>query len=53
MAGMDTRGRRDHAPDATGLRFVAGTAVVAMVAILLSLALRVPVLTDALMLVTP
>jgi hypothetical protein len=53
MAGMDTRGRRDPAPDASDFRCVAGAAVVAIAAILLSFALGVPVPPDALMLVAP
>jgi hypothetical protein len=47
---MDTRGRRDHTPD---LRFVAGAAIVAVAAILLSVALGVPIPPEALMLVAP
>jgi hypothetical protein len=53
MAGMDTRGRRNHAPDASDFRFVAGAAMVAIVAILLSFALGVPIPPEALMLIAP
>jgi hypothetical protein len=53
MAGMDTRGRRDPVPDASDSRFVAGAAVVAIVAILLSFALGIPVPPDAVMLIAP
>jgi hypothetical protein len=53
MAGMDTRGRRHHVPDAIDFRFVAGAAMVAIAAILLSLTLGVPVPPAALMLIGP
>jgi hypothetical protein len=53
MAGMDTRGRRDPAPNASDFRFVAGAAIVATAAILLSFAFGVPVPPDALMLIAP
>jgi hypothetical protein len=53
MAGMDTRGRRDHAPDASDLRFAAGAVVVAVAATLLSFAFGVPIPPEALMLVAP
>ncbi len=53
MAGMDTRGRRDHAPVASDFRFVAGVAVVAIAVILLSFAIGVPVPPEALMLIAP
>jgi hypothetical protein len=53
MAGMDTRGRRHHVPDAIDFRFVAGAAIVAIAAIVFSLTLGVPVPPDASMLVAP
>jgi hypothetical protein len=53
MAGMDTRGKRDHAPDKIDYRFVAGVAIMAIAAILLSFALGVPIPPEGLMLVAP
>jgi hypothetical protein len=56
MAGMETRGRRDHAPvapDALDLTFPAGAMIVAAAAIALSLAMGVPVVSEVAMLVAP
>jgi hypothetical protein len=56
MAGMETRGRRDHAsfgPNGPGLSFVVGATIVAIAAILASLALGVPIAPDASMLTAP
>jgi hypothetical protein len=52
MSGFETRGRRDHAPEKYDFQ-VFGTAIVAITAILLSLAMGVPVSPDALMLIAP
>jgi hypothetical protein len=50
MAGMDTRGRRNHASD---FRFVTGAAMAVVAAILLSFTLGVSVPPEALMLIAP
>jgi hypothetical protein len=50
---METRGRRDHAPEALDFRFVAGAAIIAAVVIALSLAVGVPIAPEAAMLVAP
>ena len=56
MAGMETRGRRNHAserPDALDLKFPAGAVIVAVVAIAFSLAMGVPIASEVTMLVAP
>lgn len=56
MAGMETRGRRNHAsdpPDALDLMFPAGAVIVAVAAIALSLAMGVPIASEVMMLVAP
>lgn len=53
MAGMDTRGRRVPAPEAADFRFIAGTLIASIAAILLFIALGVPIPPEALMLVAP
>jgi hypothetical protein len=53
MARMETRGRRDRAQEAPDYRFVVGAAIVAIIVIALSLAMGVPIPTDAAMLTAP
>jgi hypothetical protein len=56
MAGMETRGKRDHAnfgPNGPDVGFVVRVAIVVIAAILVSLALGVPVAPDAAMLLSP
>jgi hypothetical protein len=56
MAGMETRGRRNHAsvpPDALDVKFPAGTVIVAVAAIALSLAMGVPIASEVMILVAP
>ena len=56
MAGMECRGRRNHAsdpPDALDLRFSAGAVIVAVATIALSLAMGVPIASEVTMLVAP
>ena len=56
MAGIETRGRRNHAsepPDALDLRSPASAVIVAVAAIALSLAMGVPVASEVAMLVAP
>ncbi len=56
MAGMETRGRRDHAPmapDALDLRFPAGAMIVPVAAIALSLTMGVPIVSEVAMFVAP
>jgi len=53
---METRGRRDHAPDtpdALDLKFPAGAVAAAVAAIALSLAMGVPIVSEMAMLVAP
>jgi hypothetical protein len=52
MARMETRGRRDHAK-APDFRFVVGVAIVAIIAIALSLAIGIQVPPDVAMLLAP
>jgi hypothetical protein len=53
MAGMETRGRRDHAQEAPDSRFVVGVGIVAIIAIALSLAIGIQVPPDVAMLLAP
>ncbi len=53
MARMETRGRRDHEQEGPDFRFVVGAAVVAIIAIALSLAIGIQVPPDAAMLSGP
>ncbi len=56
MAGMETRGRRNHASDpshALDLMFPAGAVIVAVAAIVVSLATGVPITSEVAMLVAP
>ena len=53
MARMETRGRRDHPQEAPNYRFVVGVAIVAILAIALSVAIGVPIPPDAAVLTAP
>jgi hypothetical protein len=53
MARMKTRGRRDHAQEANDFRFAVGVAIVAIIAIALSLAIGIQVPPDVVLLTAP
>jgi hypothetical protein len=50
---MDTRGRRNSSPDPIDFSFIVGTAIAAVVAIAVSLALDVPIVSEVAVLASP
>ena len=53
VSGMNTRGRRDYAPETNDFRFPVGMAIVAAAAIAISLARNVPAISEVAMLAAP